>query len=98
MKVLHGVDFVFKEINCRDASVNLSGSKQTTHTVSRCFVPNNFSLLGGHGRSRSVSREAAFSSNIIPLNTLNKTKLTRNGQKKMISDVRVKEQVEAKIL
>ena len=26
MEVLHGVDFVFKEINSRDASVNLSGS------------------------------------------------------------------------
>ena len=29
MEVLHGEDFVFKEINSRDASVNLSGSKQT---------------------------------------------------------------------
>ena len=38
MEVLHGVDFVFKEINSRGASVNLSSSKQTT--VSRCFVPN----------------------------------------------------------
>ena len=35
MEVLPGVDFVFKEINSRDASVNLSGSK-------RCFVPNMF--------------------------------------------------------
>ena len=26
MEVLHGVDFVSKEINSRDASVNLSGS------------------------------------------------------------------------
>ena len=38
MEVVHGVDFVFKEINSRDASVNLSGSKQS----SRCFVPNMF--------------------------------------------------------
>ena len=38
MEVLHGVDFVFKEIN-RDVSVNLSGS-----THSHCFVPNMFSF------------------------------------------------------
>ena len=39
MEVLHGVDFVFKEINSRDASVNLSGSKQKK---TRCFVSNMF--------------------------------------------------------
>ena len=36
MEILHGVNFVFKEINSRDASVSLSGSKQSH----RCFVPN----------------------------------------------------------
>ena len=41
MEVVHGVDFVFKEINSRDASVNLSGSKQK---ISRCFVPNMFPI------------------------------------------------------
>ena len=41
-EVLHGVDFVFIEINSRDASVNLSGlkKKKRKKKVSCCFVPN----------------------------------------------------------
>ena len=37
MEVLHGVDFVFKEINSRDASVNHSGPKPKK---SSCFDSN----------------------------------------------------------
>ena len=37
-----------------------------------------------------------FSPNIIPINTLNKTKLTQKAEKKgLLSDVRVEKQVEA---
>ena len=66
MEVLHVVDFVFNEINSRDASLNLSGSKQRK---SLCFVPSmspfwvsmvdrdwsqgkkNYAVLTAHGQS-----------------------------------------------
>ena len=63
MEGLHGVDFVFKEINSRNASVKLSGSKQKKKkkvVVLFLIIISPF-WVSMVGRSRLVSKEVVFS-------------------------------------